>query len=159
MTMRYAGYTILITALAGAGLVACEEEQSVSEAYCAKWQQCEPSDFADEYSSVGACARETEASLAYLRQTVGPECGSAQSALYDCFAKSHCDDDIEAICAAEIDASMNLCSPEVTDPCPGYVAGSEEDYCCQIDDPCEWALDTACDCGGSCDWDSADCGG
>ncbi|MBN2342996.1 MAG: hypothetical protein JXX29_13080 [Deltaproteobacteria bacterium] len=41
--------------------------------------------------------------------------------------------------------------------CVGYEMGSDEDVCCQTNDPCDWASDSWCDCGGTCTWDTADC--
>ena len=40
--------------------------------------------------------------------------------------------------------------------CPGYTGSNS---CCTVNDPCWWAYDGTCDCGGFCSWDVYDCSG
>ena len=42
----------------------------------------------------------------------------------------------------------------------GYAVGETDGgSCCSIWDPCDWANDGICDCGGEYDWDDDDCNG
>ena len=39
--------------------------------------------------------------------------------------------------------------------CPGYTG---TDACCAPTNPCDWEIDTLCDCDAACEWDAVDCG-
>ena len=54
---------VLMTALWGLALTACKKDDSTGDAYCAKWQECDPAGFAQNYNSVSTCAAEVEAVL------------------------------------------------------------------------------------------------
>jgi hypothetical protein len=71
------------------------------------------------------------------------------------------DSDIDTDIDMDIDVDTDTDTDVDTDtdtgaftPCDGYL-GSDE--CCSNEDPCGWADDGFCDCGGHCFWDAADC--
>ena len=70
----------------------------------------------------------------------------------DCSTPSQCGNgtcdasETEASCPADCTTSTEAC-------------GSGSTTCCFTNDPCNWAGDSYCDCGGGCTWDAADCSG
>ena len=71
-----------------------------------------------------------------------PDCDDLEQKVYNCEDDETC-----------VEPGVCVSGTEV---CPGYEGASE---CCTTDDPCGWAMDSFCDCSGSCDWDVLDCSG
>lgn len=140
---------------------ACDDDDDsrfvrVARAYCSKFEECDPGYFYEIFNSVNGCVDSVVISYRGLIAEFGVACGDAQLAYGDCMSRQPCEEP-ENACYAEDMAATEACKGEVTSPCPGYVAGSDEDYCCQTHNPCDWAVDEWCDCSGTCSWDAVDC--
>ena len=149
-------FAAVVTLSLSFALSGCESE-SVPEKYCSKYMQCYPEDFQDEFDSIGECSTYISAQMSYARETYGAACYSAMNSALSCISSMGCNDDPDVVCASEGAAVDQACEVDVTDPCPGYVAGTDDDECCQDHNPCDWAGDNFCDCGGTCGWDTVDC--
>mgnify|MGYP006291753037 CR=1 FL=1 len=138
--------TLLACAAAAATLVHCDDDGdgdgdggASCNAYCSKAEECMGETFEWLFGDLSGC-------LDLCRHAVGEELPGCEMA---CDTSVSCDDWLSCLDACE--------EEQIDNACPGYEPGSGDDYCCQVDDPCGWADDGFCDCGGACFWDGADC--
>jgi hypothetical protein len=135
------GFLMICTAVVFTG---CKDDDSksgsaASEASCNT--VCEKAVSCGEFTSNSECV--AECTTYYSASEIG--------------CVNNCDK--SADCAIWYDCG-EACFPVVQgngEYCPGYVMGSDDDDCCQTNNPCDWSNDHECDCGGSCTWDNADC--
>ncbi len=141
------------------GLVAsgCEDDPDIPYEMCTYYQECYPSDFAQEYTGLADCEADLQAGLTEVRQVYGTACYSAGAAYYSCVSSLSCTQDPDTACAVQADRAESECQGDVTAPCPNYVSGTDDDFCCQTHNPCDWENDEFCDCSNTCSWDSVDC--
>lgn len=131
-----------MAALAAAGLGCNDGVEGACSDFCSDVAACVGAEVGgDELSE---CENDCVAGFADLPE----QCEDAAVEILDCSTQAFCGDgDLEA-CASGIEIPPG-CESALDD------GGS----CCADGDPCDWANDGFCDCGGSFDWDAADCAG
>ena len=122
-------------------LTACRTVAGACEKTCDQAIEC--ADAGDAEQSVSECVSECMEDI----ESVPEDCQGDYVDVAYCISGKSCEE-------LEEDDALLDCVSGVSLSC--FLNDDDED-CCDESDPCDWAEDNFCDCGGTTSWDTVDC--